>query len=460
MLCPNCNSNFEVTSFIPRKRIICLNEDDSKYFITNKYSVTSYDCPICQFNFHKNKRKLESNKEVKIKKELKIKDSIILNKLTFKKNISIIDVQRRLKLLLPTDAKKHLEIGFEAGILTHVQTYSSNKDFKEYYVFKDNIKEYLFEIINSASKEELINKHINFIKNIEKDISDWVLEDERLNLLYKILNNIKNNNYILRFKDQSTFTILSAYNNKFINSIKVIFGLGEILLNRTIICIKDFENTYDIENNFISRYRIEIEKYIGIDLKYFGLIKNDSINNNDYLPLEYELDLKDFELQLRKFILSNLLNNSDYTNLYQNKILPFEPNITKNGQIRKNIFDKLIASIEKDILNSSEDKLLNITQIKNELVKLSRPYNNYTYSKLFEQFDYKHYKEIFERYWEEFSFNDTISKQEFIDLLFNNVRVYRIDWAHVKRSNINFDSLNYSLYKLRKVLGLNQNSNK
>ena len=73
-------------------------------------------------------------------------------------------------------------------------------------------------------------------------------------------------------------------------------------------------------------------------------------------------------------------------------------------------------------------------------------------TRLFEQFNYIDYKNLFDRYWDYFIFKNRITKEDFLDHLHYKIRIERITIAHVKALENDLLSLNESLFILRMAI--------
>lgn len=467
MRCFQCG--FEALSSEFPKKHIMIKEDssDNLWRITKISKAYENICPSCKNHILSgNKSLLRIHREIKVPEGLDHELAKIASGIIKKKRITLQDAQKALNIVIPADAIRFLESLVRCGILDQIEYPSTlYSDSKLLFIVKNHACSLIQSALGEKTKTELFNERIIILKNRFNNLNfGKKITDSRLEIIQTILQtqiNLLNSKDInkIQLKDDLGNAIASfIHGTKYNCIILILIQIYDLLLNKKYITTQSLAENIDFPLQNISRYREEIERLLGFNLRYGGILR---INNSNkqigrlQLSDEYQKDILEFESDLRDFLINCFITISGQYNAYKTHIEPIDPSFSKKGKPRKTFVMQLKEILERDIkralLKKEKGKIKKYKRDLREIKVKGFPISKNLLLRLLDQLNYKDYPQLLKNNWNFLILKNNISYNDFIKHL-DNIRINRIDLAHIKESENELIGLNESLYLLRTAI--------
>lgn len=469
MFCPKCGHQADAATFQIKVTREIEKEPNEMWNVTHIFEMRYRTCPVCSHRFLSGSKKLiRTHRKIKKPETLSPEFAEKAYLLLKKKRITLQDAQTVFHIAIPIHAENLLIDMAKCGLLEAVQYPGTPKRTpKLIFITTEQAPTLIRTSRGLLLPEEIITNKLNRTEKLIEETNSWTtIKDGRLEQIFKILNLQKNliisgkvSDVQLKDKNGDVIASLVAHGEKYERIVEILVELGKLLNEKKISTTVELAKRMNIATKHISDYRKDIEKLLGYNIRYCGLLKVNIVKKTIgrlQIPDEYQDDIPEFESHFREFLVDRFIKHSGASKAYDNHILPIDSPFTKKLKSRKTFVEKLRVILERDIkraLKKNErDKALSYNRDLQELNTYGKPISRGLLLRTLDQLHYKDYLNLIKTNWFSFNLRTTISYDEFIEHL-NNIRINRIDWAHVKEAENDIHSLNESLYLMRTAIG-------
>ncbi len=213
------------------------------------------------------------------------------------------------------------------------------------------------EILDAYKGIESVDEKINRVKRILSTISSGRInnpQSEKILSILKIQENLLSKGEIPYFYCGFKKCKLRKDNDRYEVLLKILLALLESVRKDTIIVSSDFYSSINLDDTNISKYRTDIESILNERLIFFGILKNIEPLYIDpgKIPREASTEIERFEIALRNFIKTKLLNYYTAT-----EIVFKELKTIFRGNLWDQINKKMLKDLESDYYKTKDTNI-------------------------------------------------------------------------------------------------------
>lgn len=447
MQCPKCYFQSNAEEFDLKIKKKKKRELEDTWVKTSIYRIRVRICPKCKSKFnvgHPILKRIEKivSKPFYLSEDLAKEAKFLIKK---KKSFLISDIQKLFKIPIPNKAEKKIKAIALCGLLK-IKIYPSTPkkvSFKK-FIFINNAEQIILKALNEKSLELLYSEKIQKIHNLLKNQKKQCNKAQS----YLISNIIEKQKGKLEFYDYkyNRRILPSKFYSKYETILEILILLLEIIENQEILTTKQLVERLQIDLKDLNQVKPSLIGILGNKLLYFNILasNNQLFLESNSIPIELSKDIAEFEINLRKYIISELVK---YYNSIKNAFLNGIPQEIKKN---RNKFDKCRAEkqLRKQLENNARLDSSNISTNLLNLYDHSGICSNELFEHFMQQLNFFHLILLIDFHWQmifKFSFAN-MNKNEAINRL-NVIKDARNTDAHRKYKITEISKVIESLFK-------------
>lgn len=259
--------------------------------------------------------------------------------------------------------------------------------------FEDEIRKILDEYRGIESIDEKVKRVEQILSTVGYRQTANPQSEKILSIL-KIQDNLLSKDEIPYFDCAPKKCQIKEDNDRYETLLKILLALLQSVSEESIVVSSDFYRLVNLNDANISEYKSDIESILSARLIFFGILKNVEplYIPPSKIPKEVSTEIERFEIDLRSFIKTNLL---DYYKTIQNVIDEALKTIFSGAW--KRIDKKMIEDLESDYDITKDLHLKSGLNI----AKKSQQYNQLLFDRVFEAMVMGDLIKIVEHEWDE-----------------------------------------------------------
>lgn len=258
--------------------------------------------------------------------------------------------------------------------------------------FEGDIQKIIDEYRGIESTDEKVKRIKRILSTVDYEQTANP-QSEKIQSILKIQDNLLSKEEIPYFDCAPKKCQIKKDNDRYEILLKILLALLQSVSKESIVVSSDFYRVVNLDDTSISEYKSDIESILSAKLIFFGILKNVEplYIPPSKIPKEVSTEIERFEIDLRSFIKTNLL---DYYKSIQNVI---------DGAL-KTIFSGAWKRIDKKMIEDLESDY-DITKdlnLKNGLnIAKKSQYNQLLFDKVFEAMVMWDLIKIIEHEWDD-----------------------------------------------------------
>ena len=259
--------------------------------------------------------------------------------------------------------------------------------------FESDVRKILDEYRGIESIDQKVKRVEQILSTIDYGQTTNPQSEKILSIL-KIQDNVLSKDEIPYFDCTPKKCQIKKDNDRYETLLKILLALLQSVSEESILVSSDFYRIVNLDDTSISEYKSDIESILGARLIFFGILKNVEplYIPPSKIPKEVSTEIERFEIDLRSFIKTNLL---DHYKSIQNVIDGALKTIFSGAW--KRIDKKMIEDLESDYDITKDIHLKSAIKI----ARTSQQYNQLLFDRVFEAMVMGDLIKIIEHEWNE-----------------------------------------------------------
>ena len=259
--------------------------------------------------------------------------------------------------------------------------------------FESDVRKILDEYRGIESIDQKVKRVEQILSTIDYGQTTNPQSEKILSIL-KIQDNVLSKDEIPYFDCTPKKCQIKKDNDRYETLLKILLALLQSVSEESILVSSDFYRIVNLDDTSISEYKSDIESILGARLIFFGILKNVEplYIPPSKIPKEVSTEIERFEIDLRSFIKTNLL---DHYKSIQNVIDGALKTIFSGAW--KRIDKKMIEDLESDYDITKDIHLKSAIKI----ARTSQQYNQLLFDRVFEAMVMGDLIKIIEHEWDE-----------------------------------------------------------